>query len=84
MAYYVYILYSPHHDRFYIGQTSDLSTRLTYHNEGECFSTAPYRPWTIVYKQECNTRAEAMKRERELKAKKSKSYLKWFTKIEEK
>ena len=33
MRYFVYIHYSLGHDRYYIGQTNDLTDRLSRHNE---------------------------------------------------
>ena len=75
MSCYVYILYSELHDRFYIGHSSDLGQRVQRHNEGKTFSTAPYRPWKLVYSQEFPTRGEAMKRERRLKRRKSRTVL---------
>mgnify|MGYP006266271713 CR=1 len=30
---YVYILYSPGSDKYYVGQTSDVGQRLQFHNE---------------------------------------------------
>lgn len=45
---YVYILpsvYNP--DRFYVGTTDDLRTRLKKHNGGHVDYTAQFRPWRI-------------------------------------
>ena len=45
---YVYILRSvPHFDRFYVGVTNDLRTRLEKHNAGEVPHTSKYAPWAI-------------------------------------
>ena len=71
MRYFVYILFSPSNDRFYIGQTAELSNRLSQHNSGMVKSTAPYRPWEMVWYQIFGTRSEAMIRERRLKNRKS-------------
>ncbi|WP_396210663.1 GIY-YIG nuclease family protein, partial [Flavobacterium sp.] len=32
MPFFVYILFSPYKDKFYIGFTSDLENRITRHN----------------------------------------------------
>src|SRR5207237_10414270 len=34
VSYYVYILYSASHDKYYIGQTNDVGQRLKRHNNG--------------------------------------------------
>jgi len=66
MDFFVYVLRSLVKDRFYVGQTSDLSDRLRRHNEGRVKSTKALRPWSIVYFEKYETRAAAMRREREL------------------
>ena len=63
MSYTVYVLFSPLHKRTYVGQTQDVTSRLTRHNAGKVRSTKAYRPW-LIFHQECfQLRAEAMKRE---------------------
>ncbi|MBU3662106.1 MAG: GIY-YIG nuclease family protein [Bacteroidetes bacterium] len=46
--YFVYILYSKTHDRFYVGHTSSIERRLIEHNEARNPSTKPYIPWELV------------------------------------
>ena len=70
--FYVYILYSKDHDRFYIGQTSDLEKRITRHQKGYVRSTKNYLPIELVYKETFNSRSEAVNRENLLKSWKSK------------
>jgi predicted GIY-YIG superfamily endonuclease len=43
---YVYILENPQ-GHFYVGITTDLSSRLRQHNEGSVSSTHSRRPWKI-------------------------------------
>ena len=44
---HLYILYSPSSDKYYIGQTPDLETRLLFHNElSEDSFTSKHRPWS--------------------------------------
>ena len=69
--FFIYILYSNTYERYYIGQTNDLSNRLRRHNSGYVRSTKYYTPWELAYFEEFETRAEAMKRESELKGLKS-------------
>ena len=45
---YVYILQSVQvPQRFYVGLTKDLKSRLVKHNAGEVPHTAKFRPWQI-------------------------------------
>lgn len=67
MKYYVYILHSVTHNRYYIGQTQDVNDRIIRHNSGFEKSTSPYRPWEIVLVLEKASRSEAMILERKLK-----------------
>ena len=69
--FFVYILYSSNYERYYVGQTNDLSDRLRRHNSGYVRSTKYYAPWELVYFEEFETRAQAMKRESALKGLKS-------------
>ncbi len=68
MGYFVYVLVSLKRRKFYVGQTNDLADRLRRHNEGRVKSTKAYRPWSMVYFEKYETRAESMRRERELKS----------------
>ncbi|MCL4510703.1 MAG: GIY-YIG nuclease family protein [Bacteroidetes bacterium] len=67
-SFYVYVLMSLKSKGFYIGQTNNLTDRLRRHNEGRVRSTKAWRPWSLVYFEKYETRAEAMRRERELKS----------------
>ncbi|WP_075164042.1 GIY-YIG nuclease family protein [Microscilla marina] len=75
MNFYVYILYSPSLDRYYVGFTQNLSSRLARHNSGGSRATKPGIPWELKYSEVYETRSEAMVRERAIKAKKSRKYL---------
>ncbi len=63
-----YILRSDIIRRFYVGSTGELENRLTEHNAGECKSTKRGKPWKLVHTEEFATRAEAMKKEKQIKA----------------
>lgn len=53
---------------FYIGQTSDLGSRIARHNVGTASAwTAARRPVALVYAEHVDTLAEALARERQLK-----------------
>ena len=73
--YYVYIIYNPNHDKFYIGHTNDLRQRIIEHNLGLSEYTSKYSgEWILKYKETYKTRGEAMKRENFLKKQKSKKF----------
>ena len=75
-TFYVYILHSPSHDKYYIGQTPDLETRLLFHNElSKTSYTSRYRPWELKRAIEVENSHIAVKMERYIKARKSKAYL---------
>ena len=74
MNYIVYILQSKVDNSYYIGFTSDISKRLEYHNSGKSRYTAHKMPWELVYIEEFNVKAEAMKREKFLKAQRNREF----------
>ena len=73
--YYVYILFSQSTDRYYTGSTNNLERRIQQHNSGYSKYTKHGIPWKIVYVEEFNDRSSAMKREMEIKSKKSRTYI---------
>ncbi|MEA3391916.1 MAG: GIY-YIG nuclease family protein [Candidatus Marinimicrobia bacterium] len=76
--YYTYIIYSESKDRYYVGYTTDLGLRLEKHNSGNSRSTKSGVPWEMVYYEEYKLKTEAMARERAIKKKKSRKYIKWL------
>lgn len=70
MKFKVYILYSINHNKFYIGQTSNIEQRMIQHNSTSVNSyTAKFRPWVLTISLDTKTRAHAMKIEKYLKKK---------------
>jgi len=67
----VYILQSVATGRYYVGSTGDLARRLAEHQVGETLATRGRGPWQLVHREAFATRAEAVRRERAIKAKKS-------------
>jgi len=65
--YYVYVLRIKKSGRYYIGQTQDMSKRLEKHARGETKSIKNRGPFEVVYVEKYSSRAEAMKREKEIK-----------------
>ena len=79
----MYILRSSTSGRYYIGHTDEISRRLTEHNLGMAKYTRREKPWKVVYVENYATRSSAMKRELEIKAKKSKTYIEGLIKLGE-
>jgi putative endonuclease len=64
-----YILYSPALDRFYIGHTTEpMEERLRKHLSDHRGWTARATDWRVVYTEEHPGKAEAYRRELEVKA----------------
>ena len=72
MEFFVYILYSVSRDKYYIGHTEDVSRRIQEHRIRKNLGADD---WELLYKESFPTRSEAMKREREIKQKKKRSYI---------
>ena len=73
--YFTYIIYSKSKDKYYVGYTHDLKLRLNRHNSGWSKSTKSGIPWKLVYFEDYNEKNEAIKRENEIKRKKSRKYI---------
>src|ERR1051325_4859695 len=69
MPFTVYVLYSERCDKIYVGFTSNLEGRLNSHNELATKGwTIKFRPWSLLYTEQFETKQEAMRREKELKS----------------
>ncbi|OGF99303.1 hypothetical protein A2Y99_05025 [Candidatus Gottesmanbacteria bacterium RBG_13_37_7] len=82
---YVYVLKSKVYNYFYTGCTNDLSKRLEEHNIGKVISNKAYKPFYLIYYEACISIKDAFKREKYLKSRLGKNYLKnrlrnWFIK----
>ena len=78
MPYFVYILYSPSIDQYYIGQTENPGGRIFRHTNSGSKSTKKANDWIIKYTEEFVSRADAVKREMAIKKKKSRKYIEWL------
>ncbi|WP_353723042.1 GIY-YIG nuclease family protein [Dyadobacter sp. 676] len=67
MAYVVYILFSDVLNKYYVGQTQDLGSRLQRHNEGRVNFTSKGVPWKLIQSFECPDRSEAVHLESKIK-----------------
>ena len=77
MEFHAYVLHAAYFDKIYIGFTSNLTARVRSHNELATKGwTIRYRPWTLIHFESLETKAEAMKREKELKTASSRKFIK--------
>lgn len=81
VCYFVYILENPS-GGFYIGHTNDLKKRLRRYNDPTSRAstegpshTHKYGPWMMVWKERHTTRSAAMRRQKQIKAKKSSNWI---------
>lgn len=65
---YTYILQSKKDNKYYIGSTGNLDGRITQHNAGATTSTRNRRPFILVYFESFTSKAESLKRERQIKS----------------
>ena len=77
MSCWVYVLQSEATGRYYVGSTEDVSFRLGEHNAGRVDSTQASRPWVLVYQEEHPNRGSAVRRELEIKSKKSRRWIEY-------
>ena len=76
MTYIVYILYSRHREKYYIGSTGDeINERLRRHNSNHKGFTGNASDWEVVYFEEFNNKTEAISRETQIKKWKSRILL---------
>jgi putative endonuclease len=75
MPFYVYILYSNEINKYYVGQSDDVDERLKSHLAGISGYTSVAADWKITYTETFVTREEAIKRENQIKRKKSRKTL---------
>jgi putative endonuclease len=74
--YFIYILYSVSANKYYVGHTDNLERRLFEHNNGMTrFTSNIASDWIIMYTETFESRTLAAKREREIKARKSRVYI---------
>jgi putative endonuclease len=68
LDYFIYIIYSESFDRYYVGLSKDIDSRLKTHNSGKVKSTKAFKPWILVHTEQFETRIEARKREKYFKS----------------
>jgi len=73
---HTYILYSKTLDKYYIGHTCmALEERLKKHNTNHKGFTGRTSDWEVAYFETFETKQEAYTRERQIKSKKSRTYI---------
>jgi len=76
--YFTYAIFNKKHKKIYIGQTKDLENRLKLHAE-KIFKnsyTARFNgDWQIIYKEEFETKAESLRREKQLKSYRGREFI---------
>lgn len=80
--YWIYVLRSLRDNNLYIGSTSDIDKRISYHNAGKVRSTKSRKPFELLYKEQFSTVTEARKRENFLKSGQGRKFLKEKFKME--
>ncbi len=78
MQYFVYIIYSTRINKYYIGYSSNIQQRLSFHNDGKSRYTKSGTPWELKHIEGFQTKTEAIQREKKLKAMKSRKYIEWL------
>ena len=76
MNYFVYAIKSKTSNQIYVGISKDIERRLKEHNNKEVKSTKAYTPWKLIYKESCEGRKRARKREKYFKSGCGKEFLK--------
>ena len=77
--YFVYVIYNKESKKFYIGQTTNLSERVSHHNNKEFKNSYTSRfagEWEVVYKESYPDRVSALEREKQLKSYKGRQFVK--------
>lgn len=73
--FYMYILYNQEIDRFYVGSTSNIESRVEEHNSTKHktkYTRKQMGAWILVYKEQYDTNLLARRRESQIKSWKSK------------
>ena len=71
MEFTVYILYSALKNKFYVGFTADIVSRLIRHNQKSKGFTGSVNDWDLVYTEKYDSKIEAQNREIQIKSWKS-------------
>ena len=78
--YSVYAIKSLNRNYIYVGLTSNLSRRISDHNNGFNRTTKPYIPFEVIHTEQFNSIIKARLREKYLKSGIGKEYLRSIVK----
>ncbi len=74
--YYIYIIKSQKiADKFYVGYTLDIESRLRTHNTGGSVYTAAHKPWELVWYCSFNDKMKAVEFEQYLKSHSGRAFM---------
>lgn len=81
LMFLVYVIQSESSGKIYIGQTNDLASRIRRHNQELPSKKGSYTKlnkgsWKLIYSENCKTREDAIKREKQLKSAKGREFIK--------
>ena len=72
----VYVLHSKNFNKIYIGFTSNIEQRFLSHNSLATKGyTVKFRPWSLVYSEKFMSKADALRREKQLKSAKGRQFI---------
>ncbi len=74
--YYVYVIKSLNHEKYYTGHTNNIERRLKEHNIGKTKSIKSFAPFELVYFEKFSNREDAIGREKYLKSGSGREFLK--------
>jgi len=76
--FYIYILYSEHSDKYYVGHSDHPERRLMEHNASQHLTyTSKHRPWKLkCFFPVSENRGKAIQIEKYIKSQKSKAFIK--------
>ena len=73
---YTYVIYSPKHDKIYIGYSANPANRFIAHNHTKNkSSTKKFQPWVLILIEKFESKQEAMDREKQLKSHKGRDFI---------
>ena len=75
---YLYALTNDINAEIYIGISSDLERRLKEHNAGKNRYTKAFKPWKLLYSEQCHDYPSARKREIYFKSTTGRRWLKQY------
>ena len=78
----VYVIYNRKHKKIYIGQSEDYIRRISEHNNPDNITHKFTRQfdgsWELIYKEPCQRRSEAVRREKQLNSYRGRQFVKQY------